>query len=77
VFEKPSDVARAEVARMLFAVKDDVASRPLSVAFARLGPPESCLGRFAKLIEQARRLGPGDPADIGAGIDMARHLWVE
>ena len=58
MLEKPSDVARAEIARMLFPVKDEVAPTPLGVPFARLRPPELRLSRFANLIEQARRLGP-------------------
>jgi hypothetical protein len=58
VLEKAADVARAKVARMTLAVKNDVASGPIGVAFARLRPPESAQRSRTKLIEQSRRLRP-------------------
>ena len=46
--EKPPNLARAKIARMTLAVKQNVAPRPIAVALARLWPPEPGQGGFTR-----------------------------
>jgi hypothetical protein len=58
VFEKLPDFACPKLARMTFAVEQNVAPRPGRVALAGFRSPESAECRVTKLIEQPRRWRP-------------------
>jgi hypothetical protein len=56
MLEKPGNRADAQVARMTFAVKQDVAPAPRGIPLARLRPTEPAQSSRTKLIKQPRRL---------------------
>src|SRR5947209_7887676 len=56
MLEKPANLADAQVARMTFAVKQDVAPAPLGIPLPRLRPTEPAQSSRTKLIKQPRGL---------------------